>query len=59
MRKFIDSGGAFMALALLSMVAGVFSENGAVFVSAGAFWMIMAIVVRKKNRDKRPPEDKS
>ena len=48
-----------MVLALLSLAVGLFSENGAVFVSAGAFWLIMAMVVRKKNRDKKPPEDES
>ncbi len=57
MRKFFESGGFFMAVALLCLVAGIVAENGGVFVSLGGFWLIMAIVVRGKNA-KKPPEDK-
>ena len=48
MRKFLDSGGLFMVVALLSFVAAILAENGPVFVSVGAFWLIMAIIVRSK-----------
>lgn len=55
MQKFIKSGGAFMVVALICLAAGLISEQRAVFISLGAFWMIMAIVVRKKNAKKPPP----
>jgi succinate-acetate transporter protein len=64
MQRFFQSGGVFMVVALLCFVAGVVSENGSVFISIGAFWMIMAIIVRGKNakkqssEDEQPPEDK-
>ena len=57
MQKFFQSGGVFMVVALLCMAAGVVSENGAAFISVGAFWMIMAIIVRGKNAKKQPPEE--
>ncbi len=48
MKKFFQSGGAFMVVALLSIGSGLISENGVFFISAGAFWFIMAIIVRSK-----------
>lgn len=48
MRKFVDSGAAFMIVALICFIAGVTAENGIVFIGIGAFWMIMAIVTRSK-----------
>jgi len=59
MKKFFQSGGAFMVVALLCFAAGVLSDNGAVFTGVGAFWLVMAIVVRAKNTKKQPPPDKS
>jgi len=52
MRKFFESGGLFMVVALICAVAGVLSENGTVFISLGAFWMIMAVIVRSRNAKK-------
>jgi succinate-acetate transporter protein len=57
MQKFFQSGGAFMLVALVCLAAGVISRNGAAFISLGAFWLIMAIVVRSKNAKKPPPGD--
>jgi len=59
MKKFFQSGGAFMVVALLCFAAGVLSDNAAVFTGVGAFWLVMAIVVRAKNTEKQPPPDKS
>ncbi len=58
MHKFVQSGGAFMVVALLCIAVGFISRNGAVFTSIGAFWLIMAIIVRARSA-KKPPGDKS
>jgi succinate-acetate transporter protein len=52
MQRFFRSGGAFMVVALLCIAAGLISENKAVFLSVGAFWLIMAIIIRAKNAKK-------
>ena len=52
MQKFIRSGGAFMVVAILCMVAGLLSENSGVFISIGGFWLVVAIIVRAKNAKK-------
>ena len=57
MKKFFQSGGAFMVVALLSIGSGLISENGVFFISAGVFWFIMAIIVRGKYAKQNPPED--
>ncbi len=54
MRKFFQSGAAFIVVALVCFAAGVASENGPTFIALGGFWMIMAIIVRGKNL-KKPP----
>jgi hypothetical protein len=59
MRKFFESGGAFMAVALLCFAAGLIAENGGVFIGVGAFWLVMAVIVRGRSTKKQPPEDKS
>ncbi len=59
MKKFFQSGGAFLVVALLCFAAGVLSDNKAVFTGVGAFWLVMAIVVRARNTKKQPPPDKS
>ena len=43
MRKFVQSGGAFMVVALLCFATGVLSDKGAMFIGVGAFWLVMAI----------------
>jgi succinate-acetate transporter protein len=58
MQKFVQSGGAFIVVALLCMAVGFISRNGAVFASIGAFWLIMAIIVRARSA-KKPSGDKS
>jgi succinate-acetate transporter protein len=57
MKTFVKSGGAFMVVALLCFAAGLRSESGAVFNAVGAFWLVMAIVVRAKNSKKQAPPD--
>ncbi len=59
MKRFVQSGGAFMLVALLCIASGLISENGAVFIGVGAFWLIMAIIVRSKYAKKPSPGDKS
>jgi hypothetical protein len=56
MKKFVQSGGAFMVVAVLCVASGLIAENGGVFISVGAFWFIMAMIVRGKYK-KKPPED--
>ncbi len=58
-KKFVQSGGAFMVVALLCIAAALISENRAVFICAGGFWLIMAIIVRGKYGQKRTPGDES
>ena len=58
MKKFFESGAAFMVTALICFVAGALSGNVAVFSGVGAFWLVMAIVVRSKNAKKQSPPDK-
>jgi hypothetical protein len=36
MKTFVNSGGAFMVVALLCFAAGLLSESGAVFKAVGA-----------------------
>ncbi len=52
MKKFFESGGFFMIVALICVVAGVVSEKGNIFISLGAFWMIVAVIVRARNAKK-------
>lgn len=59
MRKFFESGGAFIAVALLCFAAGVLAENGGVFTGLGAFWLVLAAIVRGRNTKKQPDEDRS
>ena len=56
MKKFFQSGGAFMVVALLCFAASALSKHGAVF--AGAFWVVMAIVVRAKYGSTSHSQDK-
>ncbi len=58
MQKFFQSGGAFMVVGLLFVGVGFISKNGALFTILGAFWFIMAIIVRARYA-KKPPGDKS
>jgi hypothetical protein len=48
-----------MVVALICIASGFISENGAVFLGIGAFWLIMAIIVRGKYAKKEPPGDES
>lgn len=58
MRKFVESGAAFLIVALLCFVAGVVAENGTAFIGIGGFWVIMAVIVRSKNaKDKSAGRD--
>jgi hypothetical protein len=59
MQKFYQSGVAFMMVALLCTAAGLISNNEAVFIGVGAFWLIMAIIVRARYAKKPQPGDKS
>jgi hypothetical protein len=57
MKRFFQSGGAFMVVALLCIASGIIAENGAVFMGVGVFWLIMAIVVRGAHAKKTPGRD--
>ena len=48
MRKFFESGLAFIIVALLCFLAGAISENGGLFVSIGGFWIVIAAVTNAK-----------
>lgn len=52
MRRFFESGIAFMVVGLLCMVAAVASEQTAVFIALGTFWWIVAFAVRTKHAEK-------
>jgi hypothetical protein len=57
-KKFFQSGGAFIVVALLCIVAGLISQNASLFTVIGAFWLIVAVITRT-NYAKKPTEDKS
>lgn len=59
MKKFVQSGGAFMVVALLCIASGLIAENGGVFIGVGVFWLCMAIIVRGKYKKKNSLGDKS
>jgi hypothetical protein len=59
MQKFFKSGAAFMMVALLCIAAGFISKSEVVFTIVGAFWLIMATIVRARYAKKPPPGDKS
>lgn len=62
MRKFFQSGGAFMLVALLCMGAALVSDYRNALVGVGGFWLIMAIIVRgnyaKKHKDTEESDGK-
>ena len=54
MRKFFDSGLAFMLVALVWIVVGLLS--GRLGLGAlGVFWLVLAIAVRARSTKKQPP----
>lgn len=48
MKRFFQSGLAFVLVALICFAAGLMSQSRTLFVTLGAFWLIVAIVVRSK-----------
>ncbi|MHC5211144.1 MAG: hypothetical protein ACYTG2_10540 [Planctomycetota bacterium] len=52
MGRVTESGWGFMVVAVLCFAAAITSEARGVFVGVGAFWMILAIVVRARNAGK-------
>jgi len=59
MRKFTQSGGFFLLVAAICFVAGFTAENGILFMSLGGFWLIMAIIARRKYAKNQTPESTS
>jgi hypothetical protein len=57
MKRLFQSGGAFVVVALLCLASGIIAENGAVFISVGTFWPIIAIIVRGACAKRTPPAD--
>jgi len=56
MKQFFDSGNAFFAVAVLSIVVSLISENPAVYISVGIVFFILGLAVRKKNAEKTPEQ---
>ena len=52
MRTFLQSGGAFLLVALLCLAAGLVADNGAFLFAAGGFWLVAAVIVRAKSAKK-------
>jgi len=48
MKKFFQSGGAFMLVALLCIGASLLSENRGALLGAGALFLVIAIAVRAR-----------
>jgi hypothetical protein len=48
MKKFFQSGTAFLVIALLFFLTALVGDKAAVFVCLGSFWMILGIVTRAK-----------
>lgn len=59
MRKFFQSGGAFMLLALLCIGTALLSDHKGTLVGIGVFWLIMAIIVRGNYAKKQQASGKS
>jgi|GEM_PF-1343976 len=59
MKKFVQSGGAFMLVALLCIGAALLSDHKGALVGIGAFWLIMAIIVRGNYAKKQKNTEKS
>ena len=63
MQKFFQSGAAFMVVFLLCIAVGFISKSGStsevVFTSVGAFWLILAIIVRARYAKKPQAGDKT
>ena len=57
MKKFFQSGGAFMMIALLFFGAALLSDNAGPLGVVGAFWLVMGIAMRAKNARKQPSPD--
>ncbi|HTX98929.1 MAG TPA: hypothetical protein VMG09_02795 [Bacteroidota bacterium] len=53
MKRFFQSGSAFVLLAVLFLVAGATSVRTTTFVSLGIVFLLLALAVRKKNAMKR------
>lgn len=59
MKRFVQSGGAFMVVALLCFASAIISDNWTISGSVGGFWVVMAIVVRGKYKKEKSSGDKS
>ena len=49
MRRVFESGMGFLAVAMVCMVVAVITDQTALFIALGVFWMIVAVAVRAKN----------
>jgi hypothetical protein len=58
MRKFFESGLAFMLLALVSIATGLLSGRPALG-ALGVLWLVLAIAVRAKSTKKQGPTPES
>ena len=54
MRKFFESGLAFMLVALVSIAVGLLAGRPALG-ALGAVWLVLAIAVRARSTKKQPP----
>lgn len=62
MRKYFESGSAFILVGILCLAAGVIqlatgaSSAGLIWLAVGGFWLVVAIVVRSRagTRDRNP-----
>lgn len=49
MQKFLKSGGAFFLLSIAFMSVAVISERPAVYISLGAFWLLLGFAMSSKH----------
>ncbi len=59
MQKFFKSGNAFFLVGVLCLLAGFFSKQSVVFISLGAFWIIIGIIMRMRTSKKDGTKDVS
>lgn len=59
MKKFFQSGMAFLVISLLFFVTAAVTDKAAVFICLGSFWMIMGIVARAKYSKPSPAAKES
>ena len=58
MKRFFQSGIAFLLIALLFFVTAMVADSPAAFICLGVFWMIVGATVHRRYRSRDAKESK-